>query len=265
MTILDEYRLTGRTAIVTGASRGIGLAIARSLSEAGANVVLTSRSKESAEEAAAQIGADAMGFGAHSVDQEGAKRCVDATIERYGSLDILVNNAGTNPAFGPLVDVDYARFTKTMDVNLWAPIMWSGLAWRAWMSEHGGAIVNTASNGGMAVGPNLGVYHASKAALIHLTRHMAVELAPNVRVNAIAPGIVRTKMAEALWKDYESEVSEIVPLGRLGEPPDIGPAVAFLVSDAARWITGETLVVDGGQMLAFASAEASGAMTLVRS
>jgi NAD(P)-dependent dehydrogenase (short-subunit alcohol dehydrogenase family) len=242
--------LTGRTAIVTGASRGIGLASAEALLKAGANVVLTSRKADAADAAAASLGdARAVGYRAHVTDEEAAAACVDFTIERFGSLDILVNNAGTNPAFGPIVDQDHGRFAKTFDVNLWGPVLWTGLAWRGWMREHGGVVVNNASLGGIAVGPNLGLYHASKAALIHVTRHLALELAPKVRVNAVAPGVVRTRLAEALWKERESEVVRVTPLGRIGEPSDIGAAVAFLASDAASWITGETLVLDGGQML----------------
>ena len=251
--------LTDRTAIVTGASRGIGLAIAEALAEAGASVVLTSRTQEAAELAASSLGSErAVGYGAHATDEDAAAACVEFALERFGSLDILVNNAGTNPAFGPVVDQDHARFAKTMDVNVWAPILWTQLAWRAWMAEHGGTVINTASLGGIAVSPNLGVYHTSKAALIHLTRQLALELAPKVRVNAVAPGVVRTRLAEALWKDNESQVAAVTPLGRIGEPADVGSAVAFLASDRAAWITGETLVIDGGQILGAASPESAG-------
>jgi len=248
--------LGGRTAIVTGASRGIGLAIAEALLAGGANVVLTSRHEEAATAAAASLGSErAVGFPAHATDEQAAQRCIDFAVERFGRLDILVNNAGTNPAFGPVVDQDKGRFMKTLDVNLWAPVLWTGLAWRAWMRDHGGAVVNTASVGGLVVGPNLGVYHTSKAALIHITKQLALELGPKVRVNAVAPGVVRTRLAEALWKDHEDAVSAVTPLGRIGEPPDVGRAVAFLASDAASWITGETMVIDGGQILGSSMAD----------
>jgi NAD(P)-dependent dehydrogenase (short-subunit alcohol dehydrogenase family) len=248
---------SGRTAIVTGASRGIGLAIAAVLANSGANVVLTSRKRESAEAAAGTLNSERVaGYTAHAADELAAAACVEFALERFGSVDILVNNAGTNPAFGPVVDQDHARFAKTIDTNVWAPILWTQLAWRAWMSEHGGTVVNVASVGGLAVSPNLGVYHVSKAALIHLTRQLALELAPKVRVNAVAPGIVRTKLSEALWKDDEDRVADITPLGRIGEPDDVAEAVAFLASDRASWITGEALVIDGGQLLNVAQSEA---------
>ncbi|MCO7238863.1 SDR family oxidoreductase [Aeromicrobium sp. CnD17-E] len=241
--------LDGRTAIVTGASRGIGLAAAAALHDAGANVVLTARTEEAAAEAAASVGPRAMGVGAHVTDEDLARACVDRTVERFGSVDVLVNNAGTNPAYGPVLRQDHGRFAKTLDVNLWGPILWSRLVVDAWMGEHGGSIVNTASIGGLSVGPDLGVYHVSKAALIHLTKQLAIELGPTIRVNAVAPGVVRTRLAEALWKEHEAAVDERTPLGRIGEPADVGASIAFLASPSASWITGETLVIDGGQMI----------------
>ena len=191
----------------------------------------------------------AIGVAAHATDEHAAQHCIDVTLEHFGSVDILVNNAGTNPSFGPVIDQDHARFAKTFDVNLWAPILWTSLATRAWMGEHGGAVVNMASIGGMGFEANLGLYNASKAALIHLTKQMALELSPKVRVNAIAPGVVRTKLAEALWKEHESQLNSATALGRIGEPVDVGSAIAFLVSEAASWVTGETFVIDGGQRL----------------
>ena len=246
MTSLD---LTGRTGIVTGASRGIGLAIAQRLADAGAHVVLTSRKQESADAAAAQVGGSAIGFAAHAVEEDAARRCIEATLERFGRVDILVNNAGTNPAFGPLIEQDHRRFAKIFDVNLWAPLLWTSLVVKAWMGEHGGCVVNTASVGGMHFAPNLGLYNATKAALIHVTKQLALELSPAVRVNAICPGVVRTRLAEALWKEHEQAVSASTALGRIGEPVDVAGAVGFLVSNEASWITGETIVIDGGQLL----------------
>src|ERR1700759_5048834 len=161
--------LTGRTAIVTGASRGIGLAIARQLADAGANVVITSRKQESADAAAAQIGEKALGVGAHAVEEDAAKRCVDLTVDHFGGIDILVNNAGTNPAYGPLIDQDHARFAKTFEVNLWAPLLWTSLAVKAWMAEHGGAVVITAS---------IGVNQQSTSTGRYIARDAAVEWAP---------------------------------------------------------------------------------------
>ena len=241
--------LTDRVAIVTGASRGIGLATAVALHEAGAHVVLTSRSQESADEAASSVGERAVGIAAHAADDEASRACVAQVMERFGRVDVLVNNAGTNPAYGPLMSMDHARVAKTMDVNLWAPLRWTQLVVEAWMGEHGGAIVNNASLGALVVGQDLAVYHSSKAALTHLTRHLAVELGPRVRINAVAPGVVRTRLAEALWRDHEAEVAGRTPLGRIGEPDDIATAIHFLASDASSWITGETLVVDGGQII----------------
>ncbi|MFD4180444.1 SDR family oxidoreductase [Rhodococcus sp. NPDC058514] len=256
MTNLD---LTGKTAIVTGASRGIGLATAQALATAGANVVLTSRKQESADAAAAQITGNAIGVGAHAVEEDQARRCIEITLERFGSLDILVNNAGTNPAFGPLINQDHGRFVKTFDVNLWAPLLWTGLAAEAWMGEHGGSVINTASIGGLGHEAGIGMYNASKAALIYVTKQLALELSPRIRVNAVAPGVVRTKLAEALWKEHEEQVSASTALNRIGEPDDVATAIAFLASDAASWITGETMVIDGGQRLGDAKAYRSGA------
>jgi NAD(P)-dependent dehydrogenase (short-subunit alcohol dehydrogenase family) len=243
------HDLTGRTAIVTGASRGIGLAIAQQLADAGANVVLTSRKQESADEAAATIKGTAIGVGAHAAEEEAAERCIDITVERFGSVDILINNAGTNPAFGPLIDQDHGRFAKIYDVNLWGPLLWTSKAVKGWMGEHGGAVVNIASIGGLSHEPGLGLYNSTKAALIHATKQLALELSPKVRVNAVCPGVVRTRLAEMLWKEHEQLLAATTALGRIGEPPDVAQAVTFLASDAAGWVTGEVMVVDGGQML----------------
>ena len=255
--------LTGRTALLTGASRGIGLAIAQELAAAGANVVLTSRSQASAEQAAAQVRGSAVGFGAHAADGEAAAECVAFTIGRFGSLDILINNAGTNPAYGRLIDQSHEPFVKVFDVNVWAPVMWTSLAVRGWLGEHGGAVVNITSIGGLSVGSNIGVYSASKAALIQLTRQLAIELGPRIRVNAVAPGVVRTRLSEELWKEHEAELNASLALGRIGEPADVASAVLFLASDSSSWITGETLVIDGGALIGDAADHADSAAASV--
>lgn len=250
VSLLDALSFEGRTAIVTGGSRGIGMATARQLAALGANVVLTARTDEAARIAADEIGGGVVGIGAHASSEESARACVAETIDRFGSVDVLVNNAATNPAAGPVIAQDLARFTKTVEVNLWAPLLWSSLVAKSWMTEHGGSIVNTASIGGLEVMSSIGVYNATKAALIHLTRQLAFELAPRIRVNAVAPGIVRTKLSRALWEDAEAGADPGIPLGRFGEPSDISNVIAFLASDASEWMTGSVVVVDGGQHIA---------------
>jgi NAD(P)-dependent dehydrogenase (short-subunit alcohol dehydrogenase family) len=249
MTTHNGTKLTGATAIVTGASRGIGLATAVALTNAGANVVVTSRDQGAAEAAAASIGAAAYGLAADATDEGAALRCIDLALERFGRVDILVNNAGSSDAHGPLAAVDHVAFARTFDVNVWGPFLWTRLVWDAWMREHGGAVINNASLGAMSVRRGLHLYAASKAALVHLTRCLALELAPQVRVNAVAPGLIRTQISESLWRDHEDDVRATTPLGRIGEPDDIASAIAFLASPAASFITGETIVVDGGRLL----------------
>jgi NAD(P)-dependent dehydrogenase (short-subunit alcohol dehydrogenase family) len=243
--------LSGRTAVVTGASRGIGKAIAFGLAAEGVNVVLSSRRQESLDQVAAELSAKFPDIGvlakaAHAGEPDQAQACVDATVERFGSVDILVNNAGTNPHFGPLVDISPSAAAKTTQVNQFAIVLWTQLAWHRSMAERGGIIINIASIGGILTEPGLGYYNATKAAVIHLTRQFANELAPKVRVNAIAPGVVRTHLAKALWESAEERVADALPLGRIGEPDDIADAAVFLAGDQSRWITGHTLVVDGG-------------------
>ena len=244
-----EIRFDGKVALVTGSSRGIGLAIATELAAGGARVMLSSRKADALEAAVAGIDGDVAWSVANAGDPDQASACVDATIERFGAVDILVNNAATNPYMGPTIDIDLPRLDKTVAVNWRAPLFWSQLAWRAWMQEHGGVILNVASIGGLSVEPTIGAYNATKAALLHLTRTLAAELAPGVRVNAIAPGLVKTDMARALWEPHEEAMARTMPLARLGEPVDISNAAAFLCSDAASWITGTTLVIDGGALL----------------
>jgi NAD(P)-dependent dehydrogenase (short-subunit alcohol dehydrogenase family) len=244
-----EIRFDGKVALVTGSSRGIGLAIATELAASGARVMLSSRKANDLEAAADGIDGEVAWTVANAGEPDQAEACVSATIERFGGLDILVNNAATNPYMGPTIDIDLPRLDKTVAVNWRAPLYWSQLAWNAAMKERGGVILNVASIGGLSVEPTIGAYNATKAALLHLTRTLAAELAPGVRVNAIAPGLVKTDMARALWEPNEAAMARSMPLARLGEPEDIGQAAAFLCSDAASWITGATLVVDGGALV----------------
>jgi NAD(P)-dependent dehydrogenase (short-subunit alcohol dehydrogenase family) len=240
-----------RTVVVTGASRGIGAATAAAFAAEGCNVVLTSRRQEALDEVAAGLSAahpevGVLAHAAHAGEPAQAAACVDAAMRRFGRVDVLVNNAGTNPYYGPMVDLDLPRAEKTVQVNQFAIVLWTQLVWKASMAPHGGAIVNVASLGGMVTEPGIGYYNATKAAVIHLTRQFAVELAPGVRVNAVAPGIVRTRLARGLWENAEDRLREALPLGRIGEPDDIADAITFLAGEKARWITGQTLVIDGG-------------------
>ncbi|MGH9066752.1 MAG: SDR family oxidoreductase [Acidimicrobiales bacterium] len=244
-----ELRLDGKVALVTGASRGIGRAIAAAMAASGASVMISSRKPDALAAAAAAMEGKVEWFAANAGDAEAAGACVAATVDRLGGLDILVNNAATNPYMGPLVGLDQSRADKTSLVNQWGPLMWTQATWRAAMAERGGSVLNIASVGGLSVEPTLGWYNLTKAAVIHLTRQLAAELAPGVRVNAIAPGLVKTDMARVLWEPNEESIAAHMPLGRLGEPADIAAAAVFLASGAASWITGHTLVVDGGALV----------------
>jgi NAD(P)-dependent dehydrogenase (short-subunit alcohol dehydrogenase family) len=244
-----ELELEGKTALITGASRGIGLAMARRFLEAGASVMLTSRKAE--DLAAAMSGLvdggakpDRVAWqAAHVADDDQSEAAVAATVERFGGLHILVNNAGTNPYFGPLIDIDLPRAQKTFEVNQLSVVRWTSWAVKAGLR---GSVINMASIGGLGVEPGIGWYNVTKAAVLHITKQLAYELAPDVRVNALAPGLVKTKLAQALWESGEDRIAAHIPLRRLGLPDDIATAALFLASDAASWMTGQTLVVDGG-------------------
>jgi NAD(P)-dependent dehydrogenase (short-subunit alcohol dehydrogenase family) len=241
-------RFAGRTAIVTGASRGIGLAIAERLVAEGARVVITARKKEVLDEAVEQLGGPehALGVAGKADDVEHQADTVRQAIETFGSADLLVNNAGINPAYGPMVELDLGAARKVIEVNCIAALSWVQQVHQAWMKEHGGAVVNVSSVSGIRPAPGIGFYGASKAMLISITELLAVELGPDIRVNAVAPAVVKTKFATALYEGREQEVAAAYPLKRLGVPEDIGSVVAFLLSEDAGWMTGQTLVVDGG-------------------
>jgi NAD(P)-dependent dehydrogenase (short-subunit alcohol dehydrogenase family) len=239
-----------RTAIITGASRGIGLEIARTLLAAGTNVVITARNAEALTQAAARLqeNGNVLPVAGNACDPAHRAGAVRAALERFGSLDLLVNNTGINPHYGPLVDADLDLLRKVLDTNVVATLGWVQEAHARWMAEHGGAIVNVASVAGLRSAPMIGAYAVSKAALVHLTEQLATELAPEVRVNAVAPAVVRTRFAEKLYED-EAAVASRYPLRRIGEPQDVAAAVRFLTSDGASWITGQTLAVDGGLLV----------------
>jgi NAD(P)-dependent dehydrogenase (short-subunit alcohol dehydrogenase family) len=242
--------LAGKVAVVTGASRGIGRAIAEAFVSEGASVMISSRRASSLARVAEEIGSDAVAwFEANAGDAAAALACVEAAVTRFGSVDILVNNAATSPYFGPMIDIDVPRATKMVGVNALGPLMWTQSAWRCGMRESGGSVINIASVGGYTVEPDIGFYNVTKAALLHVTRQLAAELGPAVRVNGIAPGLVKTDMARALWEGNEETIAARLPLQRLGTVGDIANVAVFLASERAAWITGHTIVVDGGSMV----------------
>ena len=244
--------LKDRVAIVTGASRGIGLGIAKTLVERGAKVCITARKVEALEEAVNALGGPDVAIAVPGTSDDTAHQdeAIAKTIETFGRLDYLVNNTGINPVYGPVLDIEPEAAAKILAVNVLAPLAWTKRARDAWMGEHGGAVVNVASVAGLGASPGIGLYGVSKAALIRLTIEMGVELGPGIRVNAVAPAVVKTKFATALYEGREEEVASAYPLKRLGVPSDIAGAVAFLLSDDAGWITGQTVVLDGGRTLA---------------
>jgi NAD(P)-dependent dehydrogenase (short-subunit alcohol dehydrogenase family) len=246
--------LDGKVALITGASKGIGLGMATAYAREGAAVMLSSRKQDALDEAARGIEAEVPGarlatFAANAGEPDQAEECVAATVDRLGGIDVLINNAATNPVMGRTIDADLDAWDKTFRVNVRGALVWAQLAWRATMEANGGSIINISSVGGIAGTSGIGAYNITKAAIIHLTKVLAVEMAPQVRVNAIAPGLVKTDFARALWEPAGDAAGRGLPLGRLGEPDDIAGSAVFLASDAARWITGHVLVVDGGALV----------------
>lgn len=247
--------LDGRVALVTGGSRGIGFAIASELAQRGATVVISARKQD---ELAAAIGRlpsvegkppPVTAISAHAGRQEDIDRLVRTTVERFGSIDILIVNAGTNPYMGATIDIDPAAWDKVFEVNVRGAFFLIQAVVRASMYERGGSIVTISSTSGLQPSRALGVYGISKAALIHMTKQLAMELGDrNIRVNAVAPGLIQTRFAEALWKDPDRVgfINSMNPIGRIGQPEEVAAAVAFLVSDAASYINGAVLTIDGG-------------------
>lgn len=243
----------GAVAVITGASRGIGLGIARRLVQEGARVVVTARKPEPLRAAVAALGGEryAAGLAGNAADPQHQVEAIALAHSRFGALSYLVNNTGINPVYGPILDVDPEVARKILDTNVVAAFSWIRAAITAGLGtpEHPGAVVNVASIAGLRASGPLGWYGISKAALIHLTTELGHQLAPGVRVNAVAPGVVKTKFAEALYAAQEEAVAAAYPMGRLGIPEDIAGAVSFLLGPDAGWITGQTLVVDGGVTL----------------
>ena len=246
------FDLSGRVALVTGASKGIGNATAEILAEHGAQVVLSSRKQADLDAEAERINAKypqkATAVAAHAGRPEELQHLVEEVMRRFARIDVLVNNAATNPYMGPLIGTELSAWDKTFEVNLRGVFVLTKLVYEAWMEAHGGAIVNMASIGGLRPGIGLGVYNITKAGLIMLTRQLARELGGKVRVNAVAPGVIKTRFAEALWSNeaIRDRILASNPIGRVGVPEEVAAAVLFLASDAASYVNGEVLVVDGG-------------------
>lgn len=247
-----EVSIEGKVALVTGGSRGIGQAVALEFARSGARgVAITSRKQANVDQSRAELiesGIDGdlvVALEARADDEHAAHEAVKATVAAFGACDILVNNAGTNPAFGNLMEVDLGALDKTWSVNMRAPLLWARAAYDVWMRDNGGSIVNVASVAGLRPSPFMGAYNISKAGLVHLTRQLALELAPDIRVNAVAPAVVKTRLAGALLED-EDATAAMHPLGRVGEPEDVARLIVFLGSDASSWMTGAIVPVDGG-------------------
>jgi 3-oxoacyl-[acyl-carrier protein] reductase len=249
---------SGRVALVTGASRGIGYGIAEALLARGDRVCITGRNEDALKEAVERLGAAApraegrervIGVAGKAHDEAHQAAAVARTMEAFGRIDHLANNAGTNPVYGLLTDLDLAVARKVYETNVVSALGFAQQTWKAWQKENGGAIVNITSIAGLAPSPFIGAYGMSKAAMVNLTVQLAAEMAPGVRVNSIAPAVVKTRFAAPLYEGREEEAAAGYPLGRLGVPEDIGGAAAFLLSDQAGWITGQNLVIDGGLFL----------------
>jgi NAD(P)-dependent dehydrogenase (short-subunit alcohol dehydrogenase family) len=243
--------LDGQVTLITGGSRGIGFGVAKAFRAAGADVVISARKADGLAVARAEL-LESEGSGqvldvvANAGEPDQAEACVTRVMTTLGRLDVLVNNAATNPYMGDLLGLDLPRAEKTVRVNQYGMIAWTRCAWDAWMSSHGGVVINMASVGGMIVDPQIGYYNATKAAMLLMTRQLAYELGPKVRVNAIAPGVIKTELARAVWEKREPILVETLPLRRLGTVEDVANAALFLATPASSWMTGQTLVLDGG-------------------
>jgi NAD(P)-dependent dehydrogenase (short-subunit alcohol dehydrogenase family) len=241
-----------RVAIINAASRGIGFETARQLASAGYRVCITGRKADVLERSCDTLeheGATVLGMAGAVQDATHQAEVVRTVLDRWARIDVLVNNAGTSPFLGDLLDAEREHLDKAWAVNVTAPWAWSKRVVEAHMCEHGGAIVNMGSIGGTYPVPRVGVYNVSKAALLHMTRQLALELAPRVRVNAVAPATIKTDFAKAKYDGREDEVAAQFPLRRLGTAAEVAAAVVLLCDGTLRWVTGQTLVLDGGASL----------------
>jgi len=245
-------------AIITGGSQGIGFAIAKKFVDEGARVMITGRTESSLEQAKASLGESASTLVGDVADQDHSRECIEEVLRQFGRIDILVNNAAIDIQSGPTLSMSPADFEATLQTNVIAPLFWSQNVWNAFMGDHGGAILNISSLGGTGLHPNMGAYLTSKAALIHLTRVLAAEMGPQVRVNAVAPGLIKTEMSSSAWRGNEERWARHLPLERLGESEDVADSALFLVSEDSSWITGETLTIDGGTTVASGRSRKSG-------
>lgn len=253
----SKFDLTGKVAIVTGGSRGIGLAAAEAMSRAGAALVIASRKPEPLEQAAAQLrertGGEVLAVPAHTGDDEAVNRVVERTTAEFGGVDILVNNAATNPHFGPILSADDSHWDKTLDVNVKGYFRMARACVESMKQRGGGRIINIASVAGRRVQPFMGVYCVSKAAVVMLTQVLAVELATDqITVNALTPGFVKTKFSSAIWGNEAigKAVLKSIPQGRMAEPEEIANLIQFLASPASSFVTGSIIDIDGGQLAA---------------
>lgn len=252
MNIQDKFSLNGKVVLVTGASKGIGKAIAMAFGQASAKVVISSRKQEVLDKVADEMrleGIDVFPIAAQVGNLTSMKNLVNKTQEKFGKIDVLVNNAATNPVFGPLVETDEGSFDKIIEVNLKGAFELSKLVHPIMVSNGGGSIINISSIGGLSPEAMLGIYSVSKAALISLTKVMAKEWgADGIRANVICPGLIKTKFSEALWSNEKilQSVMRNQPLDMLAEPEDISGLALLLASDAGRFCTGSVYTADGG-------------------
>lgn len=249
------FQLDGKVALITGASKGIGEAMARGLAEFGARVVVSSRKQDAVDAVAESFRADgleATAIAANAGKQTDIDNLVRKTVATYGGIDILINNAAVNPVFGPIQDTDEGAYDKILDVNLKGPFELCKLVYPILKERGGGSIIHLSSIGGLKAEANIGIYSVSKAAIISLTQAMAQDWgADNIRVNAICPGLIKTKFSEALWNndDIFDRFLHHIPLGRAGTTEDVAGLAVFLASDASAYCTGSVYMVDGGYLV----------------